>query len=159
MKYFAVKLAVNRNNLAATGTSAEFGMRRTVPKSNIVAIPLKPPESAIEMPQKENVKIICYSTLKALEGKTFPTETALFDALKAAGISTLGNYRSGGHNREVARKEAGRYVEYKPTREIDPNCKSKRQCTVIEVYESPKTKVNKSGKSGKYINHLTTNVM
>ena len=140
MKYYAVKLTENRKNLAATGTSAEFGVRRAVPKSNIVAIPLKPPEPAIEMPQKENVEIICYSTLKALEGKTFPTETALFDALKAAGISTLGNYRSGGHNREVAKKEAGRYVEYKLTQEIDPNCKLKRQCTVIKVYDTPKKK-------------------
>ena len=163
------------NNLAATGTSFEFWGRRTAPKRNVTLILLNPPPPVIEIPRKRdititalespnpiveiprrkrNLEIIIWSYLKSLEDQTFPSEMALFDTLVEAGVSTLGSYRSGGHNREVARKEAGRYVEYKPTREIDPNCKSKRQCTVIEVYESPKTKVNKSGKSGKYINHL-----
>ena len=163
------------NNLAATGTSFEFWGRRTAPKRNVTLILLNPPPLVIEIPRKRdititaleapnpiveiprrkrNLEIIIWSYLKSLEGQTFPSETALFDTLVEAGVSTLGSYRSGGHNKDVARKEAGRYVEYKPTQEIDPNCKSKRQCTVIEVYDSPKKKVNKSGKSGKYINHL-----
>ena len=163
------------NNLAATGTSFEFWGRRTAPKRNVTLILLNPPPLVIEIPRKRdititaleapnpiveiprrkrNLEIIIWSYLKSLEGQTFPSETALFDTLVEAGVSTLGSYRSGGHNKDVARKEAGRYVEYKPTREIDPNCKLKRQCTVIKVYDTPKKKVNKSGKSGKYINHL-----
>lgn len=151
------------NNLAATGTSFEFWGRRTAPKRNVTLILLNPPPPVIEIPRKRNIEIIFpdndtqtdgNNSLKDLEGKTFPSEMALFDALVEAGVSTLGSYRSGGHNKSVARKEAGRYVEYKPTREIDPNCKSKRQCTVIEVYDTPKGKVNKRGKSGKYISHF-----
>ena len=163
------------NDLAATGTSFEFWGRRTAPKRNVTLVLLNPPPPVIEIPRKRdititaleppnpiveiprrkrNLEIIIWSYLKSLEGQTFPSETALFDTLVEAGVSTLGSYRSGGHNKDVAKKEAGRYVEYKLTQEIDPNCKSKRQCTVIKVYDTPKKKVNKSGKSGKYINHL-----
>lgn len=164
MRNVLVIFPQNSDDLAATGTSAEFGGRSGVPKRNIEITFLDPPNPIVELPhRKRNIEIIFLdndtqtdesNSLKNLEGKTFPSEMALFDALVEAGVSTLESYRSGGHNREVARKEAGRYVEYKPTREIDPNCKSKRQCTVIKVYDTPKEKVNKSGKSGKYINHL-----
>ena len=124
------------NNLAATGTSFEFWGRRTAPKRNVTLILLNPPPPVIEIPRKRdititaleppnpiveiprrkrNLEIIIWSYLKSLEDQTFPSEMALFDTLVEAGVSTLGSYRSGGHNREVARKEAGRYVEYKLT--------------------------------------------
>ena len=131
-------------DFATTGTSAEFGGRSVFSKRNIDITFLDPPSPIVKIPRKRNIEIIGLddhtqkdrnNSIKGLEGKTFPTEAALFDALAAAGISKLGDYRSGGHNREVARKEAGRHIEYKPTREIDPNCKSKRQYTVIKVYD------------------------
>ena len=150
-------------DLETTGTSAEFGGRSVFSKRNIDITFLDPPSPIVKIPRKRNIEIIGLddhtqkdrnNSIKGLEGKTFPTEAALFDALAAAGISTLGDYRSGGRNKDIARKEAGRYIEYKLTQEIDSTCKAKRQCTIIKVYDTAKTKADKRGKSGRYIIHL-----
>ena len=150
-------------DFATTGTSAEFGGKSVFSKRNIDITFLDPPSPIVKIPRKRNIEIIGLddhtqkdrnNSIKGLEGKTFPTEAALFDALAAAGISTLGDYRSGGHNKDIARKEAGRYIEYKLTQEIDSTCKAKRQCTIIKVYDTAKTKADKRGKSGRYIIHL-----
>lgn len=92
--------------------------------------------------------------LQDLENQTFPNELSLFDAVAKTGVVKLGNYRSGGHNKKVARKDVLRYLDYKKTQEIDPNYPSKRACTVIEVYSLPLAKEENRGRRGRYIDYL-----
>lgn len=99
-------------------------------------------------------KFFVINNIKFLENKTFKTEVALFDALVEAGVHDLGNYRSGGRNKELARKMALRYLEYKPLREIDPTCISKRAQKVIQVYDEPQEKEDRRGRGGKYTDKL-----
>ena len=94
------------------------------------------------------------SKLKQLEEKTFPSEVALFDALKEAGVPGLGDYRSGSRNKNLARKNAARYVVYKKLQEIDPACTRKNALIITTVYNEPLPVEDNRGRSGKYINEL-----
>lgn len=92
-----------------------------------------------------------HKKLKELEKKVFPNEVALFDALKEVGIADLGNYRSGGRNRELARKEVQRFLEYKDLIDVDKTATSKRAKIITCVYDTPKEKEDGRGTSGRYI--------
>lgn len=92
--------------------------------------------------------------LKKLEGKVFPTETQLFDSLVEAGISNMGDYRSGSRNKTIAREITRQYVDYCKTTEIDPTCTQKRSYTITEVYDTPREREDNRGKDGRYIRYL-----
>ena len=92
--------------------------------------------------------------LKKLEGKVFPTETQLFDTLVEAGISNMGDYRSGSRNKTIAREITRQYVDYCKTTEIDPTCTQKRSYTITEVYDTPREREDNRGKDGRYIRYL-----
>lgn len=92
--------------------------------------------------------------LKSLEGNNYASETALFDALNEVGVQLQKGYRSGGRNKELARKEANRYIEYKPLSEVDPNYKKKRAVTITKVRDPPMPKEDGRGSSGRYADYL-----
>ena len=92
--------------------------------------------------------------LKKLEGKVFPTETQLFDSLVEAGISNMGDYRSGSRNKTIAREITRQYIDYCKTTEIDPACTQKRSYTITEVYDTPREREDNRGKDGRYIRYL-----
>ena len=92
--------------------------------------------------------------LKSLEGNNYVSETALFDALNEVGVQLQKGYRSGGRNKELARKEANRYIEYKPLSEVDPNYKKKRAVTITKVRDPPMPKEDGRGSSGRYADYL-----
>lgn len=94
-------------------------------------------------------------TLKSLEGNNFQSETALFDSLSEVGIQLHKGYRSGGRNKELARKEADRYVEYKHRCEIDPAYKNTRAVTIVGIRDPPKPRVDQRGKRGRFYDSLT----
>ena len=94
------------------------------------------------------------AALKTLEGNNFDSEVALFDALSEAGIELPKGYRSGSRNKELARKEADRYVEYKPRREVDPAYKNKRAVTIVRIHDPPKTREDQRGTRGRYADYL-----
>lgn len=52
--------------------------------------------------------------LKSLEGKKYDSEMALSDTLNEAGVQLPKGYRDGGRNKKLTKKEAERYIEYKP---------------------------------------------
>lgn len=92
--------------------------------------------------------------LKSLEGNNYASETALFDTLYEIGVSLPKGYRSGGRNKELARKEANRYIEYKPLYEVDPNFKKKRAVKITKVRDPPIPKEDGRGSSGRYADYL-----
>lgn len=92
--------------------------------------------------------------LKSLEGNNYASETALFDTLYEIGVSLPKGYRSGGRNKELSRKEANRYIEYKPLYEVDPNCKKKRAVTITKVRDPPIPKEDGRGSKGRYADYL-----
>ena len=92
--------------------------------------------------------------LKSLEGSNYDSEVALFDALSNAGVQLCKGYRSGKANRESARKEANRFVEYKRRCEVDPNYTKTRAMTITNVWDTPKPKEDERGKRGRFINCL-----
>lgn len=92
--------------------------------------------------------------LKSLEGNNYASETALFDTLNEVGVQLQKGYRSGGRNKELARKEANRYIEYKPLYEVDPNFKKKRAVKITKVRDPPIPKEDGRGSSGRYADYL-----
>ena len=92
--------------------------------------------------------------LKSLEGNNYASETALFDTLNEMGVALPKGYRSGSRNKELARKEANRYIEYKSLHEIDPNCKKKRAVAITKVRDPPIPKEDGRGSSGRYADYL-----
>lgn len=74
--------------------------------------------------------------LKSLEGKKYDSEMALFDTLNEAGVQLPKGYRDGGRNKNLTKKEAERYIDYKPLCELDPNCKKKRAVTITKVHNN-----------------------
>lgn len=92
--------------------------------------------------------------LKSLEGNNYNSETALFDALTEAGMHLHKGYRSGGRNKELARKEADRYVEYKHRCEIDPAYKNTRAVTIVGIRDPPQPKEDGRGDNGRYADKL-----
>lgn len=92
--------------------------------------------------------------LKSLEGNNYISETALFDILNEIGVVLPKGYRSGSRNKELARKEVNRYIEYKSLHEIDPNYKKKRAVTITKVRDLPIPKEDGRGSSGRYADYL-----
>ena len=92
--------------------------------------------------------------LKSLEGKKYDSEMALFDTLNEAGVQLPKGYRDGGRNKKLTKKEAERYIDYKPLCELDPNCKKKRAVTITKVHNQPKPKENERGAKGRYADYL-----
>ena len=78
---------------------------------------------------------------------------ALFDELVTLGVTGLGNYRSGGRNKNIARRHVLRYLEYQKA-EVTPGAKKKRSYIVTEVYDQPRESEDKRGRSGRYIDRL-----
>ena len=96
---------------------------------------------------------ILTSNLKQLTGRMYPSEVALFDELVTLGVTGLGNYRSGGRNKNIARRHVLRYLEYQKA-EVTPGAKKKRSYIVTEVYDQPRESEDKRGRSGRYIDRL-----
>jgi len=92
--------------------------------------------------------------LKSLEGNNYDSEAALFDALYEKGVMLPKGYRSGSRNKDLARKEAERYIEYKPLIELNPNSKKKRAVTITKVRDPPRPKENRRGVRGRYTDKL-----
>lgn len=103
--------------------------------------------------KNNNTALVLHDRLQSLQGKTFSSEVALFDKLSELGITGLGDYRSGGRNRNIARKTALQYLEYQRA-DTTSGEKKKRAYLITKVFIHPKENRDGRGRNGKYIDRL-----